>query len=637
MRCSTCSLESPGVRDFCPHCGVAMIGEGNVPHLGNYRLDSKLGEGGMGVVYQAMDEKLHREVAIKVLHPHLLQNENLKERFRREARMHAKLMHQNVVTLLSIYEDGEHMALVMEMVHGKNLKEYIRDNPNLNLVDLVRISDAILAGLEAAHHLGMVHRDLKPANVLISDEGAVKLMDFGLAKPERGEDDLTQSGATVGSFRYMAPEQILNQPVDARTDLYAFGILLYQVCTGRLPFDATASGGGEFEIMEKQVRETPVAPHELVPSLPRPLSDLILQLLAKNAADRPANCAAVRRSLHGLLKQDVPEQRLQAVRMPTRQANEDSSAKIAKGLLRAMWQQVYGTFHTTGGAFRSAVAAMQGRIEKSASSLPVARRWQAPLTWGSITLSVLFLGWILISVIGLAERSAKSEADVKNGVPRIEESLKPVAEKSDAVKETPQPMPQQEPEVAEKPAVAAAPVAEQKPVTAPAPKPKPVVKAAEKPKPKPKPVVRTVHSSVASSIPHKVIRSDFSNADPKSHEFLGGSYLWFTSLKDYKWKDKYRSYKKGETKIILDESVNLSRIVLNKASVGRLDFKGGEVSLAVKNSRGQWTELFERKDDDVDIAVTLTKPAAALNDVKSVRLRFKTPEPITVGPIDLIR
>ncbi|NOR73218.1 MAG: protein kinase, partial [Mariprofundaceae bacterium] len=201
MHCSTCNMESSGIQDFCPHCGTAMIGEGNVPHLGNYRLDSKIGEGGMGVVYQAMDEKLNREVAIKVLHPHLLQNENLKERFRREARMHAKLMHQNVVTLLSIYEDGEHMALVMEMVHGKNLKEHIKSNPNLNLIDLVKISDAILAGLEAAHNLGMVHRDLKPANVLISDDGAIKLMDFGLAKPERGEDDLTQSGATVGSFR----------------------------------------------------------------------------------------------------------------------------------------------------------------------------------------------------------------------------------------------------------------------------------------------------------------------------------------------------------------------------------------------------------------------------------------------------
>ncbi|MCF7822014.1 MAG: protein kinase [Mariprofundaceae bacterium] len=630
MRCSTCSLESSGVQDFCPHCGAAMIGEGNVPHLGNYRLDSKIGEGGMGVVYQAMDEKLNREVAIKVLHPHLLQNENLKERFRREARMHAKLMHQNVVTLLSIYEDGEHMALVMEMVHGKNLKEHIQSNPNLNLIDLVKISDSILAGLEAAHNLGMVHRDLKPANVLISNGGAIKLMDFGLAKPERGEDDLTQSGATVGSFRYMAPEQILNQPVDARTDLYAFGILLYQVCTGKLPFDATAGGGGEFEIMEKQVREAPVPPHELVPSLPKPLSDLILQLLEKNAADRPVNCAAVRNTLLGLLQQDAPEQRLrQAVRMPTRQANEDSSTEIAKGLLMALWQKVYGTFRIATESVKPGIAIVKRRIEKSAASLPVTRQWQAPLTWGTITLFVVLLGWILVSVIGLAERPEK------NALPQAESSVKVEAEKSTVVEKAPE----NEPVAAEKPEAVASAVAKPEAETA-VEKPKPVVKPTPKPESKPKlkpKSVRQTDNSVTYSVSYKVRRSDNSDVTPETNEFRGGSRVWFTSLKDYKWKDKYRSYKKGQTRLFLDKSVKLSKIVLQKASVGRLDFKGGEVSLAVQDSKGHWTELFERKDDDVDISVTLSKPSAALNDVKGVRLRFKTPEPITIGPIDLIR
>ena len=626
MRCSTCSLESSGIQDFCPHCGTAMIGEGNVPHLGNYRLDSKIGEGGMGVVYQAMDEKLNREVAIKVLHPHLLQNENLKERFRREARMHAKLMHQNVVTLLSIYEDGEHMALVMEMVHGKNLKEHIQSKPDLNLIELVKISDAILAGLGAAHDLGMVHRDLKPANVLISDDGAIKLMDFGLAKPERGEDDLTQSGATVGSFRYMAPEQILNQPVDARTDLYAFGILLYQVCTGKLPFDASAGGGGEFEIMEKQVREAPVPPHELVPSLPGPLSDLILLLLSKNPADRPANCDAVRKTLLSMLQQDAPEHRLrQTVRMPTRQANEDSSTEIAKGLLMALWQKIYGTFRTATGSVKPGIAVVQSRIEKSAASLPVTKRWQAPLTWGTIVLFVILLGWILVSVIDLAERSAK------NGAPQVESSAKPVVEKSVVVKKTPQ----KEPVVAEKPKATAPAVAKPKPATVVV-KPKPVVKPTAKPKPKPKPVRQTA-KSVTYSVAHKVRRNDSSRVDPKSNEFRGGSRVWFTSLKDYRWKEKLRSFKKGETRLFLSKATKLSKIVLKKASVGRLNFKGGEVTLAVQNSKGKWTQLFKRVDDDVDIAVTLTKPAAVLKDVKGVRLRFKTPEPITIGPIDLIR
>jgi len=596
-----------------------MIGDSNVPHLGQYRLDSKLGEGGMGVVYQATDEKLHREVAVKVLHPHLLQNDNLKERFRREARMHAKLMHPNVVTLLSIFEDDEHMALVMEMVHGKNLKEYLKIHQKLSLVDLVQICDSILSGLEAAHNLGMVHRDLKPANVLISTEGAVKLMDFGLAKPKRGEDDLTQSGATVGSFRYMAPEQILNQPVDARTDLYAFGILLYQVCTGKLPFDATASGGGEFEIMEKQVREAPVAPDELVPSIPLELSDLILRLLSKSPSDRPMDCKEVRADLHALLKQDVRgEFRTESVRMPTRSANEDTNAEIAKGLLRALFQGVFGVLRKASGSVVPAITTVQNKLQTSAKSLPVAKRWQAPLTWGALTLAVVGIGWLLVSVLDMAERPPSTELLTEKAV-QTEKSTQPVIESSKKEAET----------------VKAAEPAVEEPKKEVVVAPKPVVKAAPKKVTKPKPVSRT--RLVTATMDHRVVYSDGSDANPKSHEFLGASRVWFPELKAYKWKDRFRSVKKGQIKLYLDKPTTLSKIVINKASVGRLNFKDGEVALSVQNAKGKWTELFERKNDDVDIKVTITKPKDALKDVKAVILRFKSPEPITIGPIDLIR
>ena len=590
-----------------------MISDSHVPHLGQYRLDSKIGEGGMGVVYQATDEKLHREVAIKVLHPHLLQNENLKERFRREARMHAKLMHPNVVTLLSIFEDNEHMALVMEMVHGKNLKEYLKVHQKLSLVDLVKICDSILSGLESAHNLGMVHRDLKPANVLISSEGAVKLMDFGLAKPKRGEDDLTQSGATVGSFRYMAPEQILNQPVDARTDLYAFGILLYQTCTGKLPFDATASGGGEFEIMEKQVREAPVPPHELLPSIPLDLSDLILRLLSKSPADRPMDCKEVRDDLHALLKQDVRgDFRTESVRMPTRSSNEDSNAEIAKGLLRAMFQSLFGVIRKTSASVAPALGTVQKKLQSSAKSLPVAKRWQGPLTWGALALSVVGIGWLLVSVLDMAERPVSAE------LPAVKAEKSPAPAVESVKKE----------QVVVKAPVKPA-VEEPKKVEAP---PKPVAKTAPKKVYKPKPV-----QVVTATMGHRVVYSDGSDVNPKSHEFLGASRVWFPELKSYKWKDRFRSVKKGQIKLYLDKPTTLSRIVINKASVGRLNFQDGEVALSVQNAKGKWTELFERKNDDVDIKVTITKPRDALRDVKAVILRFKSPEPITIGPIDLIR
>jgi serine/threonine protein kinase len=176
MRCPSCSAENPSHASFCVHCGVAIFHGEQPPRLGPYRIESKLGEGGMGVVYRAIDEKLHREVAIKVLHPQLLQHENLKERFRREARMHARIMHPHIVTLLSLYEDDQHMALVMEMIHGKNLKEYLSEHPRLDLSEIVRIAEAILSGLDAAHRQGMVHRDLKPANVMLASNGGTKLM-----------------------------------------------------------------------------------------------------------------------------------------------------------------------------------------------------------------------------------------------------------------------------------------------------------------------------------------------------------------------------------------------------------------------------------------------------------------------------
>lgn len=592
-----------------------MIDKKHAPHLGQYRLDAKLGEGGMGIVYQATDEKLHREVAVKVLHPHLLQNENLKERFRREARMHAKLMHPNVVTLLSLYEDGEHMALVMEMVHGKNLKEYLKVHPALSLVDLVKICDAILSGLEAAHHLGMVHRDLKPANVLLSSDGAIKLMDFGLAKPKKGDDDLTQSGATVGSFRYMAPEQILNQPVDARTDLYAFGILLYQVCTGKLPFDATAGGGGEFEIMEKQVREEAVPPHQLVPSLPLALSDLILRLLSKNPADRPVDCKEVRDDLHALLRLESRDPG-KAIRLPSRMATDDSSTQIAKGLLLALFRKLFGVFRSFPLLKKLPTLKKNTALPKAPKKrgVPLLKRLHGPLIWGVVALFIAGIGWLLVSVLDLAERPAATEkaatTTAMKGGATTEEKAAPAAVKEAA----------KEPEKA---------VAAPNPVSKPKPKPKPT------PKPQPKPVYSPL--SVTYSIDYKVRRSDNSDADAKSNEFHGGSHLFFPELKDYRWKETLHSIRKGQTRLYLDKPVNLSRIILKKASVGRLDFKGGEVSLEVQNSRGQWTEVFLRRDDDVDIAVTITSPAAALNDVTGIRLRFETPEPITIGPIELIK
>ncbi len=599
----------------------------------------------MGVVYRAHDEKLGREVAIKVLHPHLLKHENLKERFRREARMHAKLIHPNIVTLLTLYEDNEHMALVMEMVHGVNLRQYMREHPRMDLPDIIRIADAVLAGLEAAHKMGMVHRDLKPANVLLSEDGAIKLMDFGLAKPKEQDEDLTQSGATVGSFRYMAPEQILNQPVDARTDLYSFGILLYQMCTGKVPFDASGDGAGEFEIMEKQIREDPVPPIKLNPALPRMMSNLILDLLAKNKADRPSDCATVRKMLQqvaGYLRGDLDDQK-DATRIIERDTvlpppeQSQSNIEIAKGLLLALLAKL----------------GIKRRKKKpellSRQGAPRRKRrfWQGPALWGGALLALGLLALAIVGVMNVAERqesaAAKSPASAA-AADAAGEQASPQAKATPPAKAARPPAAER---VAKKEAAKAASGRAAK-ASAPGHE---ASKAAHKPAPKgtrkvahrvKKPAARHRAARrprvlpVTWKVEHKLVRSTGGRADPhKPHEFRGASRLYFEDLRDYRWKEKLHTFKKAQIRLILKKPVRVSKVVIHKASVGKRSFKGGEIRLALQDRRGKWHDILHRKDRDIDRPLSIRVPKS-FGEIKGARLRFRSAEPITIGPIDLL-
>lgn len=628
MRCPSCHIENPASQPFCAHCGAAM-NEEVLPKLGPYRLEAKLGEGGMGIVYRAMDEQLNREVAIKVLHPQLLKHKELMERFRREARMHAKLIHQNIVTLLSLYEDGEHTALVMEMVHGQNLKDYLRQYPKPKLSDVMRICKAILSGLQAAHTLGMVHRDLKPANVLLADDGSIKLMDFGLAKLEQGDDDLTRSGATVGSFRYMAPEQILNQSVDARTDLYALGIIMYQMCTGRPPFDGSA-GGGEFEIMEKQVRQPPTPPRELNPLLPIAMSDLILALLAKSPDDRPASCGVVQKMLAAVPRQKSAPQ---APAIPPL-AEPQSNAEIAKGLIRSYSRR------TKRVGERAWIVAKPYAIDLPMHWLRQASSWMrehlsekldTPGMRSVMTVAALLFIWIILGLI-----FRHDQGPVPTPKSAQEQSLtKPEAVSSTptAVPATPSPSKaqgQQKPATTTKAAGSGAtgtqaPTRKETTATSATPD-----KKAEPAKPTPR--------SVTYSVSSRVVRSDGSHAGQRDrHEFRGGSRLFFTDeLPADAMHGKIQAYKSGWIRLYLRKTVHLSAIVIHKASVGRKSFVGGEIEMDVRDSRGHWTEVLSRKGRDIDTPIRIRGPRKALAEVKGIRLRFTTPQPITIGPIDLL-
>ncbi|WP_051938328.1 serine/threonine protein kinase [Ghiorsea bivora] len=594
----------------------------DITHLGSYIIESRLGQGGMGVVYRAIDKELGRPVAIKVLHPHLLRHENLKQRFRREARMHAKVMHPNIVTLLSLFEDETHMALIMELIEGEDLKAYLKSHPDLSLEKKLSIAIDVLTGLEAAHHFDMVHRDLKPANVLVSNKGEVKLLDFGLAKPEQGEDDLTQSGATVGSFRYMAPEQILNKPIDARTDLYAFGILLFYMVLGKLPFDAS-SNGGEFEIMEKQVREPAPIPNKLEPSIPPALSDLILKLLSKSKHSRPESAAVVRDKIVDIMAH------LKPVPTKTRKSQQSSSSNVSKTSIilpppsnaevAQQWIQ-----HGKEKLYRFWLSTFP-KLQKLFSGL------------SGIAFLFIALGALVIAVLTMAEKTA-SPYPQKTSRQEVKTQTKPALAKKEIAKmQLEQPSNKQT--KTSKPLVA-------KQSTKTVSKPKKEVAQAKKKKTaqtkkvnKPKKEKVTAPVLLTKQVRYTVTRSDKSKALPSDkHEFKGGNHVFFQkSFRKNSSKTHRVISRTGESKLVFDQPQVISKIILHKASVGRADFSKGYVYLEIKPANGfTWKRIFERKGDDVDIQVTINDIIKIAPLIQAIRIRFKSTRPITIGPIDIL-
>ena len=255
-----------------------------------YRLDSELGRGGMGTVYRATDLELEREVAVKVLST-TSQTSDARDRLIREARAAAALNHPHIVTIHDVGEESGQPFLVMELVPGPRLSQA---RPS-DLARVVEIATQICAALEHAHTNQIVHRDLKPDNVLLSGSSYstnVKLADLGLALPAYGAR-ISRAGVIVGTAAYMAPEQALGQTVDGRADLYALGVLLYELTTGRVPF----TGDDPLTIVSQHVHAPVVPPRVLRPDLPRRLEAIIIRLLAKDPAQRFASATETRAAL----------------------------------------------------------------------------------------------------------------------------------------------------------------------------------------------------------------------------------------------------------------------------------------------------------------------------------------------------
>jgi serine/threonine-protein kinase len=248
--------------------------------VGKYRILDRLGRGGMGTVYRAIDDTLQREVAIKILNAEVTEPETLK-RFRAEAITLAKLHHPSIATLYELREEDGELMMVMEFVHGETLQRLADRMGPMPPDFAAQLCAQALDGLAHAHRAGIVHRDLKPGNIMVTDEGVVKVMDFGIARIA-GSEHLTSDGLAMGTPAYMAPEQILGHETDSRSDIYAMGIVLYSLWTGRPPFSAETP----IAIAHKQVTDLPTPVNVVRPNLPMWCDAVLARALAKEPADR---------------------------------------------------------------------------------------------------------------------------------------------------------------------------------------------------------------------------------------------------------------------------------------------------------------------------------------------------------------
>ncbi len=249
----------------------------------HYKIISKLGEGGMGVVYKAEDTKLERTVAIKFLPHHIATNAEERERFKIEAKAAAALNHPNIATIYAIEEvDGE-MFIVMELIDGEELKKKV-SSEQLSVIRVIEIATQIAEGMKAAHAKGVTHRDIKSSNIMVTESGQVKIMDFGLAKIAGGAQ-LTKDHSTLGTAAYMSPEQARGEPVDQRTDIWSFGVVLYEMLTGQLPFRGVYEQAVIYSILNEQPQ--PIA--ELRDDVPADLVQLVQKTLNKDADQRYQN------------------------------------------------------------------------------------------------------------------------------------------------------------------------------------------------------------------------------------------------------------------------------------------------------------------------------------------------------------
>ncbi|HEX3477521.1 MAG TPA: protein kinase, partial [Kofleriaceae bacterium] len=303
MSCPACGKDVLDIDVKCGHCGEPLGSSGahrmlGTVMLGQYELVDVLGQGGMSVVFKGRHNLTNQEVALKILPPELAAHSQVKSRFLEEAKALAALDHPNIVHLYNFGPNEGYFVLAMQFVDGRTWERMIFQAQRLDWVTSCRIAIDVLRALEYAHGRGVIHRDMKPSNVLVRGrDGVATVMDFGIAKMT-SSTRLTATGQTMGTVRYMSPEQVRGQEVDVRTDIYSLGATLYESLVGDTPF----GGSTHFEIMNKQLSDVPRRPSQLGVELPAAVEDAVMRSLAKRPEDRFGSAREMRKQLEGVLR-----------------------------------------------------------------------------------------------------------------------------------------------------------------------------------------------------------------------------------------------------------------------------------------------------------------------------------------------
>jgi serine/threonine-protein kinase len=308
-KCPKCQTDNPSDSKYCKECASPLPSPGEAEvtktieapkeelttgttFAGRYQIIEELGKGGMGRVYRVLDKELKEEVALKLIKPEIAKDQKTIERFKNELKTARKISHRNVARMYELMEEGGTHFISMEYVPGQDLRGLIRQTGQLTIGKAIAIAKEICEGLGEAHHQGVIHRDLKPSNIIIDKNGNARILDFGIARSVEGKG-ITDAGVMIGTPEYMSPEQVEGKEIDQRSDVYSLGIILYEMVTGRVPFE----GDTPFTVGIKHKSETPQNPKEINSQIPDDLNSVILKCLEKEKPLRYQSAGEVRSEL----------------------------------------------------------------------------------------------------------------------------------------------------------------------------------------------------------------------------------------------------------------------------------------------------------------------------------------------------